>query len=143
MRAQAPNANADSLICALREVGSFNVADTGIGVVEVRQDMTTAAQGANAGGRGFSPPSLLGVSVAGPLMHAGNARTLEGLLSETFAAHHRALAANFLDPAGNAAQNATDRLNLIHFHLSLDESTATIASPGAPGATGGTLCAAP
>lgn len=90
-----PNTGVDSLLCAFRQVTTFGVSEVDVGVVasnELRQDMVTGAQGVN----GFSPPSLLGVSVGAPFLHAGNARTLEALFSETFLTHHRALSANFL-----------------------------------------------
>lgn len=139
MRAKSPNAGSDSLICALREVGTFGTAEPGAGIAELRQDMATLAQGSNPNGRGFSPPSLLGVAAAGPLLHAGNARTLEALFSDTFVGHHRALSANFLN-GGDAADR---RLELIHFLLSIDDSTAPLAVPAAPGANGGKLCVFP
>jgi DNA-binding beta-propeller fold protein YncE/mono/diheme cytochrome c family protein len=132
----------DSLVCALRNVGTFGTSEAAVAAggayPELRADMTTPAQGGAATGRGFSPPSLLGVQVGGPYLHAGNARTLEALLSDTFQAHHRALSANFLT-GGNAA---VEREQLIHFLLSIDASEAVIAPPAA-GATGGVFCSSP
>jgi hypothetical protein len=125
------NAANDSLLCALRQVTTFGVAAAGVGVAEFRQDMTTVAQGAN----GFSPPSLLGASVGAPYLHAGGARSLEELFTDTFLTHHRALSANFLIGADAEAR----RLEMIHFLLSIDDSTANVAVP-AVGVTGGKLC---
>ncbi|MBS2019391.1 MAG: YncE family protein [Deltaproteobacteria bacterium] len=137
---EGANTGNDTLLCAIRNVGSFGVAEAAVaagGVFpEVRQDMTTVAQGGGAGGAtGFSPPSLLGLVLAGPLLHAGQARTLEALFSDTFVSHHRALAANFL--TGGTA--ATEREQLIHFLLSIDDTTPVIVTPSA-GAEGGKLC---
>jgi hypothetical protein len=89
-------------------------------------------------GRGYNPPSLLGLSTGAPYMHAGNARTLEALLASTFETHHRALAPNFLaetDPY--AVQKQVDELT--QFLLSIDETTEYPAIP-TPGAAGGELC---
>lgn len=135
------NTGNDSILCALRHVGSFGVSETDVGVVasnELRQDMVTAAQGGNPAARGFSPPSLLGVSVGAPFLHAGNARTLEGLFSDTFIQHHRALSANFLTGA-----DADDRrAEIISFLLSIEDATTPATIPAA-GASGGKLCAPP
>jgi hypothetical protein len=64
------NAANDSLECILRPVGTFNVAAPGVGVAELRQDMITAAQGNAMDGKGYNPPSLLGLSVGAPFLHA-------------------------------------------------------------------------
>ncbi|MET0387955.1 MAG: hypothetical protein ABW321_18430, partial [Polyangiales bacterium] len=131
----------DQILCVLRPVGTFNRAEPGVGQAELRADMTTAAQGDGnpAGeGRGYNVPSLLGLSTGAPYLHAGGARTLEALLSETFALHHQALSANFLtesDPNARAQQvNA-----LVQYLLSIDEQTAIHGLP-ATGASGGSLC---
>ena len=147
----AANTGNDSLTCALREVNTFGraegaeVAENG-NFPELRQDMTTAGQGGNsATGRGFSPPSLLGVSVGGPYLHHGGARTLEALFGPAYAqqnGHHRVLSTNFLDGT-NAATDAQQRTELIHFLLSIDDDTAVIAAPATSGAKGGVLCAPP
>ena len=131
----------DQILCAVRPVGTFNVAEPDVGIAELRADMTTLAQGAGnpAGeGAGFNPPSLLGLSTGAPYLHAGNARTLEALLASTFETHHRSLAPNFLaetDPA--AVQRQVDQL--VQFLLSIDEGTQAPAIPE-PGAAGGELC---
>jgi hypothetical protein len=131
----------DQILCAIRPVGTFNVAEPGAGVAELRADMTTIAQGDGnpAGeGRGYNPPSLLGMAAGAPFLHAGNARTLEGLFGPTFLQHARALAPNFLaesDPAHVQAQVA----DLVQYLLSIDEDTPPLAIPE-PGASGGLLC---
>ena len=131
----------DQILCALRPVGTFNVAEAGVGIAELRVDMKTVAQGDGnpAGeGRGYNVPSLLGVSVGAPYLHAGNARTLEALFSGTFAQHHQALAPNFLtetDPYAISTQ--TDAL--VQYLLSIDEDSPYPALPN-PGASGGSLC---
>ncbi|HET7538431.1 MAG TPA: hypothetical protein VFK05_01120 [Polyangiaceae bacterium] len=131
----------DQLLCAIRPVGTFNVAENGAGVAELRADMKTVAQGDGnpAGeGRGYNPPSLLGMAAGAPYLHAGNARTLEGLFSATFSTHFQALAPNFLaesDPAQVKAQVS----DLVQYLLSIDEDTDPLATPDA-GASGGSLC---
>jgi DNA-binding beta-propeller fold protein YncE len=135
------NAANDQILCAVRPVGTFGVAEDGVGVAELRADMTTVAQGDGDGagdGKGYNPPSLLGLQIGGPFLHAGNARTLESLFSETFVAHHRALAPNFLieiDPSAKVE-------HLVQFLLSIDETTATVAIPPL-GPQGGDFCALP
>ena len=84
-------------------------------VSERRNDMVTTAAGAN----GFSPPSLVGVNVGAPFFHAGNARTLEEVLSPTFLPHHRAFSANF-SPSG------ADLENLVAFLQSIDDAAPTL-----------------
>ena len=131
----------DQILCAIRPVGTFNVAEAGAGIAELRADMKTVAQGDGnpAGeGRGYNPPSLLGMATGAPYLHAGNARTLEGLFSETFKQHYTALAPNFLEETkdGHVDQQIAD---LIQYLLFIDETTKTVAIPAA-GASGGSLC---
>jgi hypothetical protein len=103
--------------------------------------MKTLAQGDGnpAGeGRGFNPPSLLGVGVGAPYLHAGNARTLEALFAETFEGHHQSLAPNFLtetDPKVRKKYVA----QLVQFLLSIDEDKSFLEIPEA-GPKGGDLC---
>lgn len=128
----------DQINCVLRNVGTFpamldpmtqaGVAPMGVRVREVRADMATAAQGAS----GFNPPALVGMNAGAPYFHAGNARTLEEALSETFQAHHRALSSNFLQ---NSSTRAAEIRQLTAFLLSIDDSTMPVAVPGA-GAVG-------
>lgn len=131
----------DQISCALRPVGTFDVAEDGVGIAELRADMKTVAQGDGnpAGeGRGYNVPSLLGVSTGAPYLHAGNARTLEAVLSDTFAQHHRALAANFLTDVDPYVQNQTVSA-LVQYLLSIDEQSQYPQLPE-PGASGGSLC---
>jgi YVTN family beta-propeller protein len=131
----------DQLVCALRPVGTFNVAETGAGVAELRIDMATKAQGngdASGDGKGYNVPSLLGASVGAPYLHAGNARTLEALLGSTFQSHHQALAPNCLtdtDPV--VLQGKVDAL--VAYLLSIDGSTQVTPIP-ALGSAGGAFC---
>src|SRR6202008_4358844 len=110
-------------LCAIRPVDTFKVAEDGVGIAELRADMKTVAQGdgdAAGEGRGYNVPSLLGLSVGAPYLHAGNARTLEALLGDTFSQHHQALAPNFLtetDPYEKAQQIDA----LVQYLLSVDE----------------------
>ncbi|WP_146649357.1 YncE family protein [Labilithrix luteola] len=128
----------DQMVCLLRPVGTFNVAEPGVGVSELRRDMATPAQGNEASGTGFNVPSLLGMGVNAPYFHAGNARTLEAALSDTFLAHHGALNGTFL----KGADAATKRAALVEFLLSIDEETTAMKVP-ALGPNGGDFCSAP
>jgi hypothetical protein len=83
-------------------------------------------------------PSLLGVSVGAPYLHAGGARTLEALFSDKFSQHHQALAANFLTEADATARNEQVAA-LVQYLLSIDEASAFPGLPGT-GASGGSLC---
>ena len=99
-------------------------------VVERRQDMTTPAQGDQANGNGYNPPSLLGIQIGAPYLHAGNAATLESLFSPTFKEHYGTLAPNFLqetDPAERAAKVE----QLVQFLLSIDADAPTTTIPAA------------
>lgn len=125
---------AEQLQCILRPVGTFNVAPAAVGVVEVRANMTTAAQGNAATGRGYNPPSLLGTQIGAPYFHAGNARTLEELFDDTlFKSHHQSAIAQVF------TMDATKRQQLVAFLLSIDEDEPTVAVP-AKGASGGDIC---
>jgi hypothetical protein len=131
----------DQILCVLRAVGTFNVAEESVGIAELRADMTTRAQGDGnpAGeGRGYNVPSLLGAVAGAPYLHAGNARTLESLFSETFAQHHQALSANFLTET-QASEREQQISALVQYLLSIDEDTAYPGLPGI-GASGGSLC---
>jgi len=131
----------DSLTCLLRNVGTFNVAEPGVGIAELRRDMTTAAQGNEDFGKGYNIPAIKAASVNAPYFHAGQARTLEAVFSETFAAHMRALApAGFL--AAGDAQTPAKREALVQFLLSIDDATPGIPVP-ALGPDGGDFCAKP
>ena len=141
MRFAGGNAAAlDQLQCILRPVGTFGTADALMGqVVERRQDMTTPAQGNQTNGNGFNPPSLVGIQVGAPYLHAGNAATLESLFSATFKDHYGTLAPNFLqesDPGARAAKVE----QLVQFLLAIDADQTSIAIPTA-GAQGGDFCA--
>jgi hypothetical protein len=138
MRSPNPKSGAfDQIQCVLRPVGTFATSPAGVNVVELRADMVTAGQGNEAVGKGFNVPSLLGVQVGAPFFHAGNARTLEELLGDTFAEHHRALAgATYLETAADVDK-------LVQYLLSIDNDKALVAIPATPGATGGVLCDAP
>ena len=126
----ADNAANDQINCVLRAVGTFpetpdasqsGVSPEGVLVREVRQNMSTLAQGAT----GFNPPSLLGMVTGAPYFHAGNARTLEEAFADTFAAHHTAFSSNFL--TGGAREGQVS--DLVQFLLSIDEQSAPVSVP--------------
>jgi YVTN family beta-propeller protein len=133
----------DQILCTIRPVDTFNVAEPGVGIAELRADMVTKAQGDGnppGEGRGYNVPSLLGVATGAPYLHAGNARTLEALFASTFAVHTHALAPNFLTETDPAVVKAKVN-SLVQYLLSIDEDTPYIAIPD-PGAAGGSLCPA-
>lgn len=151
------NAGGDSVQCVQRNVKTFNRAEDGVGIAELRgTNMKDLAQGGGVAlrpnedgdndpandpkaGIGYNVPGLIGVAAGAPYMHAGNARTLEALLdSNKFGEHLRALAPNFMqetDPAAVQKQKEA----LVHFLLSIDEDKKPVALPP-PGAQGGALC---
>jgi hypothetical protein len=114
----------DQINCVLRDVGTFPAAGTagiapdGVVVKEVRQDMTTTAQGQT----GFNIPSLLGMVTGAPYFHAGAARTLEEAFGDTFDRHRRALAENF-------RPDATQVRQLVAYLLSIDEDAPAPPAP--------------
>jgi hypothetical protein len=128
----------DQLICALRPVGTYGVAEGEVGVAELRRDMVTKSQGDEPEGKGFNIPSLLSMSVGAPYFHAGQVRTLEALLGSTFATHRQALKAGFLEDA--TPDRAAKVAALVEFILSIDEDTTPIAEPTL-GPNGGSFCA--
>ena len=138
MRAQVGGAGNDQLLCMMRNVSTFGLAEPGVGIAEVRANMTAVAEGNDVGAKGYNPPALLNVVVGAPYLHGGNARTLEAMFDDAFKAHHQAFATNFLDPG--TASTPTEREQLIQFLLSIDGDTQTVGTP-TPGATGGNFCA--
>jgi hypothetical protein len=136
MRSPNPkNGALDQIQCVLRPVGTFAVSPTDVNVVELKQDMVSTGQGAEINGNGFNVPSILGTQVGAPFFHAGNARTLEELLSTLFDDHHAALAPSFAPSTAEVRQ-------LVMYLLSIDEATPVVPLP-ALGPGGGDLCAAP
>lgn len=132
------NAANDQIQCMLRAVGTFGTSPMGVGVAELRQDMTTPAQGNGMDSVGYNPPSLFGLGTGAPFFHAGNARTLEESLSSTFGTHWKSLTknANFLSQNG-------DREKLVAYLLSIDADKPVVAIPAMAGDQGGDFCAAP
>ena len=125
---------AEQIQCILRPVGTFGVSPDAVKVLEKRQDMITDGQGAAETGRGFNPPSLLGVQVGAPYFHAGNARTLEELFDDAlFNQHHRSAVAQVFNPSEE------QKRQLVAYLLSIDEDETAVPIPDA-GSTGGDLC---
>jgi DNA-binding beta-propeller fold protein YncE len=129
--------NDSQIYCILRAVGTFpstldanktGVAPVGVRVREVRADMMTDAQGAY----GYNPPSVLSVALTAPYLHAGNARTLEELFSDTFRAHANAMVLTGQFP-GSANRDVAVR-QLVAFLLSVDTS---MVAPDPPEQLGG------
>lgn len=132
---------AEQMLCAMRPVGTIalvggvvqGVSPSEVNVIEVRQDMTTPAQGAADTSRGYNPPSLLGMAVGAPYFHAGNARTLEELFSALFVKHYQSPVASVFTPS------ETQVKQLVAYILSIDEDEPTVGIPN-KGNTGGQLC---
>jgi YVTN family beta-propeller protein len=151
------NAGGESVQCVERNVVTFNKAENGVGIAEVRgTDMKTPAQGGGVAlhpnedgdnnpandvkaGIGYNVPSLLGANIGAPFLHAGNARTLEALFDSKFVEHSRALAPNLFAEVDPAAVEAK-RDALVQYLLSLDENSTVVDLPRVPGAQGGSLC---
>lgn len=133
----AAGADFDQIVCAIRPVGTFGVADPRVGVAELRRDMTTKGQGDEPDGKGYNPPSLLGMQVGAPYFHAGQVRTLEGLLSSPFETHREALTKGFL--ADGSPTRESDLAALVSFILAIDEDAETIPIPSL-GPQGGDFC---
>jgi hypothetical protein len=162
----------DQMLCSLRNVRTFGVAESGAGIAELRIDMATTAQGAGVNltpaspsllvGIGYNVPGLLGLSTGAPYFHAGNARTLEAVFNAQgtngalFASHHQALGTNFLTQADPEALQG-DVNDIVQFLLSIDDdaggnsgnyatpnpyATAPFTIPAA-GNLGGDFCALP
>ncbi|MDP9000896.1 MAG: hypothetical protein M3O46_12375, partial [Myxococcota bacterium] len=127
----------DQLTCAIRNVGTYNVAQAEAGIAELRGDLVTPAQGGDPDSSGFNVPSLFSTSVGAPYFHAGNALTLEAMFNPPFQAHYQALAPGFLDASDST--RADKVAALIQFVLSIDGDSPPIAIP-ALGPTGGSFC---
>ena len=132
----------DQIQCILRPVGTYGVADELTGISELRQDMVTPAQGNELDGKGYNPPSLLGVNTGAPYLHAGQAASLESLFSETFRTHFAALSPNFLTDVDANVRKQQVR-QLVAYLLSIDADAEVVNAPVQAGAAGGDFCAAP
>lgn len=143
LRFGAGDAAVDQIQCVNREVGTFGVAEAGVGVAELRQDMLTPSQGAgneDGEGSGYNVPSLLGVATGAPYLHAGGARTLEALFADPFGTHARALAPNLFTET-DAEERAGKVRALVEYLLTIDEDADFPDIPTA-GAKGGQICEA-
>lgn len=143
LRLGAGDAATDQIQCVNREVGTFGVAEAGVGVAELRQDMLAVSQGAgneDGEGSGYNVPSLLGASAGAPYLHAGGALTLEALFGGTFDTHARALAPNLFTET-DPAEKAKKVRALVEYLLYIDEQAAFPDIPAA-GAKGGQICKA-
>ncbi len=141
LRLAAGDAALDQIQCVNREVGTFGVAEAGVGIAELRQDMLTASQGAgdaDGEGSGYNVPSLLGAAAGAPYLHAGGARTLEALFAAPFSTHARALAPNLFTEA-DADEKAKKVRALVEYVLAIDEGLEFPDIPKA-GAKGGQIC---
>jgi DNA-binding beta-propeller fold protein YncE/mono/diheme cytochrome c family protein len=134
-----PVADATSIQCVLRNVGTFNVDDGFMGIAELN-NAGAAGQGGAGDSKGFNPPSLLGLSVGAPYYHAGQAATLEATFADGFASHHAVVDPNFL-VADNATDKATHISQLVQYLLSIDASEPAQSLP-ASGALSALACPA-
>ena len=109
-------------VCSVRIVGTFDAdGPAARGADEIRQN-GNAAQGVD----GFNVPSLLNINMGAPYLHNGAAESLEALLdpSGDFVAHLQ---------AGNQvfSPSTQELADLIAFLQGIDDTTTTIAVPGA------------
>jgi len=135
----------DQINCVLRSVGTVGgtlgaptaVAPTGVSnfIFEVKANGTPAQ-----GFTGFNPPSLVGMGTGAPFFHAGNARTLEEVLSDLFRTHHQALSANFLVASADPAARATAVRQLAAYLVSIDDQTTPVPFPTHPTISSFDLC---
>jgi YVTN family beta-propeller protein len=135
----AATAPASPILCALRPVGTYNVAEPEVGVFE-KTTTGADAPGNNPDVNGFNVPSILGMSLGAPYFHGGQARTLEATFDERFAGHFRALNPAFLSASDPARAEKVQAL--IQYLLSIDNDKPTVAVPPL-GPEGGVLCKAP
>lgn len=101
--------------CTIRNVGTF--ADDAL---ELRENGNRAQ-----GKGGYNVPSLYGMSLGAPYLHAGQAKTLE----ELFALNSAAYRTHNTAGSGNALLEEADKDALISFILSIDSGTDEIAVP--------------
>jgi hypothetical protein len=99
--------------------------------------MVTPSQGNETDGKGFNPPSLLGVQTGAPYLHSGGALSLESLFSPTFTAHHAALKPGFLDAYDPYRDQKVSWL--VQYLLSIDKDAKAPEIPPA-GPLGGNFC---
>jgi hypothetical protein len=137
LRFPAGNGALDQIQCVLRPVGTFGVSDGRAGIAELRQDMKTPSQGNELDGKGFNPPSLLGIQTGAPYLHSGGALTLESLFGEAFSAHHNALNPSFLEEDDPRRDQKVSWL--VQYLLNIDKTTPAFAIPAA-GPDGGDFC---
>jgi DNA-binding beta-propeller fold protein YncE len=141
--------SSDQINCVLRAVGTFPAQEAGgsatlTGIVapgvtpleESRRNLVAPPMDAEPGtlptyqttlavGRdGFNVPSLVGLELAGPFFHAGNARTLEEAFHDTFAAHHRSPVF-----APDVVLTRDDVRALVSYLLSIDDDTEPVLVP--------------
>ncbi len=126
--------------CALRDVGTFGVPGdaNATNALEVRSAAFAVGAGTSTraqGMGGFNVPSLYGMQLGAPYLHHGQAPTLTDLFTNTrWQTHWQAGNSTFLT-GGTAAQ---DRMDIINFILSIDNTTAEQAVP--TGYAGGCSC---
>jgi hypothetical protein len=139
MRYSGATSSSDGLLCALRPVGTYGIAEPEVGAGDVL-DSGQPAPGASPDANGYNPPSLLGLSLGAPYFHGGGARTLEAALGDLFATHRAALSPSFL--GASDPERATKLANLVQYLLSIDEDADAVAIPPL-GSAGGDFCSAP
>jgi hypothetical protein len=108
--------------CVVRNIGTFGVPGNVVATdaLELKPGGTARAQGRG----GYNVPSLYGTQVGAPLLHHGQAATMEELFADAkWLNHTQAGNANFLT---NAATAAADRSDLVQFLWSIDATTTEI-----------------
>ncbi len=100
--------------CVLRRVGSFGVSGDTTATDTLERKGVTGFPRAQGEFAGYNIPSLYGLSVAGPLLHHGQAKTLDELFGDAKYAAHRLAGAPVFN-LGNplAGQDLTDLKNFL------------------------------
>ncbi len=119
--------------CVLRRVGSFGVSGDTTATDTLERKGVTGFPRAQGEFAGYNIPSLYGLSVAGPLLHHGQAKTLDELFGDAKYAAHR-LAGSPVFNSGNplAGQDLSDMKN---FLFSIDAAKTEESPP-----SGSELC---
>ncbi len=114
--------------CVLRRVGSFGIAGDTTSTDSLERKGAPGFGRAQGEFAGYNIPSLYGLSVAGPLLHHGQAKTLDELFGDARFTAHR-LAGNPVFNGGDplTGQGLTDMKN---FLFSIDANKTEESAPG-------------
>jgi hypothetical protein len=114
--------------CVLRRVGSFGIPGDTAATDSLERKGAPAFPRAQGEFAGYNIPSLYGLSVAGPLLHHGQAKNLDELFGNPQFTAHR-LAGNPVFNSGNplAGQELTDMKNFL-FSIDANKAEESVSS---------------